>query len=261
MYESCENLGVKLRRHLAERAFRLLAPGLVCALTALAHYTWITPAGAGFEPGRTVTVSIGHGHAFPRSEEAVDAGQLEAFVLTPSGARVKLAPAVAGSAVSAVFEVKETGLHRIAFTQDRGVTSRTPGGVRPGGRERNPDAVQASRTLRTAVAYAVAGKGSRGDGKPVGLEFELAGEWLDGAWSLRLLSEGNPVAGAAVEAFHAGSAKPMEIGRTGSDGRLSFRPAAGSSGPALFAASLRARAPAGADYDFLNRETSLTVSW
>ncbi len=241
-------------------ALRTAAAAPVLAAAALAHYTWVAPVTEPLAPGKTVTVRIGHGHKFPESEEAINARQVDLFVLAPSGARVKLAPAAAGPAVAAPFQVKEAGLHRIAFVQDRGVTSRTPGGVKPGGRDRNPSATQASRTLRTAVAYAGAPRGAPLDGQPVGLEFELTGTLANGAWTLRLLKQGRPAAGATVEVFPAGAAKAAEAGKTGAGGRLVYRPAAGG-GAALFSVALRDPAPKGAAYDFVNYETSLAVSW
>lgn len=245
---------------MARAVLRTAAAVPVLAFAALAHYTWVAPVTEPLTPGKTVTVRIGHGHKFPDSEEAINARQVDLFVLAPSGARVKLAPAVAGAALAATFQVKEAGPHRIVFVQDRGVTSRTPAGVRPGGRDRNPAAIQASRTLRTAVAYAGAPRGAPLDGQPAGLEFELTGTLANGAWTLRLLKHGEPAAGATVEVFLAGAAKAVEAGKTDAGGRLVYRPAA-AAGAALFSVALRDPAPEGAAYDFVNYETSLAVSW
>jgi uncharacterized GH25 family protein len=230
------------------------------AVSAFAHYTWIAPVDA-LEVGRTATVRISHGHKFPQGEEAINASQVDLFVLTPSGTRVKLAPSVSASAVSAAYAVKEAGLHRIAFVQDRGVTSRTPKGVRPGGRDKNPDATQSYRTLRTSVSYAATAKAPAAASKSVGLEFELAAEFVGGAWKLQLLNHGKPAPGVSVEAFIAGAAKATDAGKTGSDGRLTFAPPAGSKGPAMFSAETKSAPPQGAAYDSVNLSTSLYVTW
>jgi uncharacterized GH25 family protein len=211
------------------------------AVSAFAHYTWIAPVDA-LEIGKTATVRISHGHTFPQSEEAINAAQVDLFVLAPSGARVKLAPSAAAAAVSATYAVKEAGVHRIAFVQDRGVTSRTPKGVRPGGRDKNPDATQSYRTLRTSVSYAATAKAPPSTPKPVGLEFELTAEFTGGAWKLQLLHSGKP-------------------GKTGTDGRLTFTPPAGSKGPAMFSAETKSAPPQGAAYDSVNLSTSLYVTW
>jgi uncharacterized GH25 family protein len=241
---------------------RSLISALALAALAFAHYTWIAPATA-LEPGQTATVRIAHGHKFPASEEAVNAAQLDVFAVAPSGAKVKLQAAKAGTAVTASYAVKEAGLHRIAFVQDRGVNSRTPKGMRPGGRDRNPDATAAYRSLRTAVSYAMAGKGP-GQGaqaKPVGMEIELVGAYANGAWNLQLLKGGKPAAGVAVEVFLAGADKTAPAGTTDAAGKVSWRVPDGAAGPAMFAAEVRDAPPAGAKYDYVSYSTSLYVSW
>jgi hypothetical protein len=232
----------------------------VCSTAALGHYTWIAPI-APLEVGKTATIQIGHGHKFPQSEEAINAKQVDAFVLPPSGAKTKLEAVVSGAGITATYSVKEAGMHRIAFIQDRGVSSRTPAGVKPGGRDKNPNAIQASRTFRTAVAYATTGKTEASGGKPLGLEFELSAIPSSGTWSLQLMKQGKPVAAVPIEVFLAGAAKAVEAGKTGADGRLMFSPAAGAKGPAMFSAALKDAAPAGSAFDFVNYETSLYVSW
>jgi uncharacterized GH25 family protein len=239
---------------------RLFLAATIAAVLCFAHYTWIAPAGK-LETGKPVEVRIGHGHNFPESEEAINAQQIDLFAVTPSGERVKLTPTRAAHAVTASFTPRQAGAYRIAFVQDRGVTSRTPRGVKPGGRDQNPDATSASRTLRTAVAYtATAGVPASG-GKPLGLEIELSGEFLSGAWQLQLLKQGKPLGDTAVEVFLAGAAKGVEAGRTGPDGRLRYQPPAGAKGPAVFTAEKKEPAPNGAKYDTVNYETSLYVSW
>ncbi len=245
---------------MTDRSFRLLLAGVACGISAWAHYTWIVPQDAA--PLAVGQAAIfGHGHRFPASEEAIDASQADWFVLTPSGIRVKLTPAVAKPAVTASYTPREPGVHRIAMVQDRGIRSRTPQGVKPGGRDRNPNATQASRTLRTAVAYASTAGSRAAAPQPAGLEVELTGELAQGVWRLRLWQQGKPRAGVTVEVFLAGAGKAAEAGQTGPDGVLTYQPPAAAKGPALFSAAWREPAPAGAAYDFVSYETSLTASW
>jgi uncharacterized GH25 family protein len=239
---------------------RSLIVALALAALALAHYTWIATA-TPLEPGKTAMIRIAHGHKFPASEEAINAAQVDLFAVSPSGAKVKLQPAKAGMEVTASYAVKEAGLHRIAFVQDRGVSSRTPKGMRPGGRDQNPDATAAYRSLRTAVSYAMAGKGAAQTAKPVGMEIELVGSYAGGAWQLQLLKGGKPAAGAAVEVFLAGADKTAPVGTTGADGKVSWRVPDGAAGPAMFAAEVRDTPPAGAKFDYVSYSTSLYVSW
>ena len=240
---------------------RTLPMGALGVLTALAHYTWLAPLAAPLEVGKTSTVRIGHGHKFPQSDEAINASQVDLFVLTPSGGKVKLEATVSGNAVTAPYAVKEAGLHRIALVQDRGVTSRTPRGVKAGGRDKNQDATQAYRTFRTAVAYCGTPGVAAVSGQAAGLEIELTGELSGGAWKLRLLKQGQPAADAPIEVFLAGAPQAVAAGKTGPDGRLSYQAPPGAYGPALFFVSFKDPAPAGAKYDSVNYETSLYVTW
>lgn len=242
-------------------SFRVALIGTVCAVTAWGHYTWIAASPELLPVGKPVTLQIGHGHEFPASEEAINARQLDLFAVSPSGTKTKLEAVASRTAVNAKFTAKESGLYRIAFVQDRGVSSRTPDGVKPGGRDRNPSAMQAFRTLRTAITYASTAKATTVQGKPLGLEFELSGALANGAWTLQLLKQGKPAAGVAIEVFVAGTDKPVALGKTGADGKTTFRPSTGAKGSALFLASQRDAAPAGAAYDATNYETSLAVSW
>lgn len=245
---------------MTSRLSRLLFAATVAAASGLAHFTWLAPV-SNLEAGKPVVIRIGHGHHFPESEEAINAKQLDLFAVTPSGSRVKLSPSSVRTAVTADFTPKEAGAYRIAFVQDRGVTSRTPRGVKPGGRDQNPDATMASRTLRTSVSYAATGKARPTGGKPLGLEIELSGEFDGGAWQLLIMKQGKPLAQAAVEVFLAGAAKAVSAGKTGQDGKLRYQPPAGSKGPALFMVELKEPAPSGAKYDTVNYESSLYVNW
>lgn len=231
-----------------------LALAAACAAALCAHYTWLAPSETNWQVGKTVTLRIGHGHKFPASEEAIGTRNLEMFVVAPSGARTAVPAQAQGAAVEGVFTVKESGPHRAAFVSDRGIVSRTPNGVRPGGRDKNPNAAQAYRTLRTAVAYSGAAPA-----KPLGLEVELTGALVNGVWEVTLLRHGKPVAGAAVEVFLAGAPKAVSAGKTGPGGKVTYKPT--GQGPAMFFVELKDPAPAGSQHDFVNYSTALYVTW
>lgn len=184
------------------------------------------------------------------------------MVMTPSGARYSLSPAANGNEVTAPYTPKENGLHRVVYVQDRGVSSRTPNGVKPGGRDKNPDAAQASRTFRSAVAYLPVGKNGNVDAKSVGIEVEIAGKLqLGGAWDLELSRNGKPEVGIAIQVFTAGAHDAVAIGKTDANGRLAYKPAAANvARPLLFWAEWKAAPPAGAAYDTINYSTSLYVT-
>jgi len=232
--------------------FTRLALGLAAVGMLFGHATWVAPVEETHEPGRTITVRIGHGHGFPVSEEAINTGQVDLFVVTPGGKRLQLAPKQAGTAVEAVFPVKEKGRHRFAFIQDRGVNSRTPDGMKPGGRDRNPNATSAAKTLRTAVA---------GTGSPIGLPVELTAKLAGNQWLLQFLRDGKPAGGAEVSVYLPGVKEPVAIGKAGADGRVAYTVPPGGKGPLLFVASQKNPAPAGSAFDTVNFDTSLYVSW
>lgn len=235
---------------------RSTAGGVLFAALALCHCTWVVPEQS-LVVGKTSVIQIGHGHAFPRSEESIDAKQAELYVLTPSGARVDLKPAAVPGGVSAPFDVKQPGAHRIVMIQDRGVTSRTPAGVKPGGRDKNPDAATAARTFRTAVAHASTGAPGGDASKPLGLEVEMAATRTGDGWTIQVLKKGQPAAGVSVEAFAAGGAKAVELGKTGADGKVRY---AAPTGRVMFSAGFKDPMPAGSSYDTTNYETSLVVN-
>ncbi len=246
---------------LKARPLRILLLGTAFAITAVGHYTWISASPDLLEAGKKVTVQIGHGHVFPASEGAINASQVSTFVVAPSGARVDLKPVASEKMVTAEFIARESGFHRFALVQDRGVNSRTPDGIKPGGRDKNPNATQAFRTFRTAIAYTRSAKPTGIAGKPLGLEFELTASLAHGVWTVQLLKQGKPVAGSGIELLSAGTEKPADIGNTGPDGKVTYRVPARGQGPGLFLARLREPAPAGAAYDTVNYETSLNVTW
>jgi uncharacterized GH25 family protein len=246
---------------LEARPLRVLFLGTTCAIAALGHYTWISASPDLFEAGKKVAVQIAHGHLFPESEGAINASQVRVFVVAPSGAKTELKAVAAEKMVTAEFSVKESGFHRVVMVQDRGVNSRTPDGVKPGGRDQNPNATQAFRTFRTAVAYTRGAKPAAIAGKPLGLEFELTASLANGVWTVQVLKQGKPVADSAIELLLAGAEKPAELGKTGAGGKVTYRVPAGAKGAGLFLARLREPAPSGAAYDTVNYETSLHVTW
>lgn len=240
---------------------RAVALGLAACAGVYAHYTWVAPGGGALEVGKAAVIRICHGHHFPEGEEKISITGAMAMVMTPSGARHSLTPTAAGNEVTTPYTPKEGGLHRVVYVQDRGVSSRTPAGVKPGGRDKNPDAAQASRTYRSAVAYLPVGKSGNVDAKAAGIEVEIAGKLqLGGAWDLELSRNGKPEAGVAIQVFIAGAHDPAAIGKTDSSGKLSYKPAAGVARPLLFWAEWKATPPAGAPYDTINYSTSLYVT-
>jgi uncharacterized GH25 family protein len=235
---------------------RLTAAAAIVSSAVWAHYTWVMPAATVFEAGKPNKITVAHGHRFPQSEEAITASQVKLYVLAPSGAKTDLKAASAGTSVTADFTPKESGPHRIIFTQDRGAMSRTPKGVKPGGRDKNPDATEAFSLLRTGVVYS--GKGH----KPAGLDAELSAEpAANGSWQVQLLRTGKPVAGQTIQVVLNGQKDATDVGKTGADGKVTFKPAAASKAPVMFLAEFAEKAGAGSSIDERRFSVTLYVNW
>lgn len=225
-----------------------------------AHYTWMAPASAPLIQGKLNKIQIAHGHMFPASEEAIAATQVRAFAISPSGKRTELKAMSAGKVVSLDYTPGEAGTHALGFVQDRGVSSRTPSGLKKGGKDVNPNATQAFRTVRTAVGYASTGKVTPA-GKGLGLEFEIVPQIAGGTITLQLLRAGKPLPGAGIGLLVNGAEEPNELGKTDAQGRLVYKPGAGIKPPVLFIADKSEPAQKGAAFDSTNLSTSLYLGW
>ncbi len=236
-----------------------LGLSLVLAGAAVAHFSWIAPVAPLLAVGAVTKVQFGTGHALGTSESALPLDDLKAYALTPSGGRVELAVTKTGLWLEADYAVKAAGQHRLVLSQERGARSRTPKGVKDGGRDKNPDATQAFRTVRTAVAYAFTA-GAKMDAKAVGIAYELVPERREKAIIFTLLRNGKPCAGGEVAVSWAGK-KEVLLGNTGADGKMSYPIPAGAKGAFVVLAEQRVAATKGANYDTDNYETALYLNW
>jgi uncharacterized GH25 family protein len=236
------------------------ALALAGVTAAYAHYTWIAPAAAPLQIGRQGMIQFCHGHEFPAGEETLGIQNAYAWMFLPSGKQFKLSLVTEAKRVVSAFTPRETGVHRAVYTQDRGVQSRTPNGMKPGGRTRNPDAAQAFRSYRSAVAYLPVGGSNPGTAKPTGIELEIVAVHRDRVWELQLLKNGKPQAGVPIEVRIEGASGGFDAGKTDADGRRTYRTAEVKPGrPMLFFAEWKDAPPAGSDYETVNYSTSLFV--
>lgn len=238
---------------------RFVAGMAVFAGVVGAHYTWIAPP-ARLTQGKESRILIGHGHQFLVSEEAIAVAQVKAFGVAPGGRRSELKAVRVGKALEVVYTPLEPGTHLLGFVQERGVMSRTPAGVKPGGRDANPNASQALRLVRTATAYASTST-TAPEGKALGLEIEIVPRFSTSSIVLQVLRSGKPLAGVAVQILVGGQEQPKELGKTDAGGKLSYSIASGSKPPALFLASVAEPAAKGANYDTADLSTSLLLNW
>lgn len=238
-----------------------LGAAVCAAATALfAHATWIAPVPGTLEVGKSVEVQIGNGHAFPQSESALSPQNLQVFAVAPSGRKADLKPVKSGSSLTASYAVREPGVHRFGFVQDRGVMSRTPQGLKPGGRDKNPGATQSMKMYRAAVAYAATAGAHSPVPTPLGLTFEMIPQRTKDAVILTVLLNSKPVTGAKIRTVWAGQ-KEQELGSTGSDGKFTYQIPGGRSGPFLLIAAHSGKAGAGETYDVADYSNTLYLTW
>ena len=225
---------------------------LVTVATAFGHYTWVAPTEA-LTAGKPVKIMVAHGDRFPHGDEAIDAAQVKLWMLAANGAKTDLKPIATKTTVLADFTPTTSGPHRIVFTQDRGVMSRTPKGVKSGGRDKNPTATESFALLRTGLHYM--GNVSTA---PVGLELELTAKLENGAWNLQLLRAGKPLAGETVKVLLKEQETETAIGKSGADGKIVFTPAAGYKGPLLFLVELKEKLTGPVDSRTISTSTFVT---
>jgi hypothetical protein len=239
---------------------RLGAAVCVAGVGLFAHATWIAPVEGPLEVGKSVEVQIGNGHAFPRSESALSPQNLKVFAVAPSGAKADLKPVKSGTFVTATYAVREAGMHRFVFVQDRGVMSRTPQGLKPGGRDQNPGATQSMKMYRAAVAYAGTPGADLAVRASLGLTFDVIPRRTKDSIIVTALLNSKPAAGAKIRAVLPGQ-KEQELGATGSDGKFTYRVPSGLNGPFLLVAAHSEKAGPGETYDNADYSTALHLSW
>jgi len=225
---------------------------LVAVATAFGHYTWGAPSET-LIAGKPVKIMVAHGDRFPHGDEAINATQVKLWMLGANGAKTDLKAVATKNAVLADFTPATSGPHRIVFTQDRGPMSRTPTGVKPGGRDKNPTATESFALLRTGLHYVGAA-----DVAPVGLELELTARFEKGAWNLQLLRAGKPLAGETVKVVLKEQETETAIGKSGADGKIVFTPAAGYKGPLLFLVDFKEKLTGPIDYRTISTSTFVT---
>jgi uncharacterized GH25 family protein len=232
---------------------------LLVAGMAAAHFGWIAPVNPVLQIGVATPVKLGVGHELGISESAPPMAGLESYALAPSGARTPLRLATKGPWVVTEYTAKEAGQHRLVLTHDRGIRSRTPKGIVEGGRDKNPTATEAFRSVRTGVAYA-ATAGAKFAPQAAGLVYELLPERTEKGLTVTLLLRGRPCAGGNVTVSWEGK-KEVTVGTTGADGKTSYVAPAGAKGPVVVLAGQAMAAAKGAGYDKDNHQTALYLNW
>jgi hypothetical protein len=258
-----------------------LAALLLAALPAAAHDFWIAPAdftplagepfgvelrvGDGF-PGEAVPRRDGHdlrfaliGEAGEMSVAGVDGASPAGVAVAPRSGDAVLVYRGADSALTLPAEIFEAYLREEGL-EDVAALRAARGEAAGPGRELYSRSVKALVTVGPPGAAVSAPSPHL---RPTGLPLELVPETRPAELApgdelvLRLLRDGEPLAGARVRAVPHDDPAAASAARTGSDGRVSFD--LDCPGTWLFAAVAMEEAPEEAPADWRSTWTSLTL--
>lgn len=231
---------------------RLLA--MIAALAALAlaapaqaHFLWLAPE-AGAAPGRPLTVEVGWGHAFPRSEDC-DTARLQG--LRALGPRGRAALLEQDSPLQYRLHPEKPGYHLVLAAYEPGFLTKTTSGYRRQDKRGLAEALSCFRYDLRAKALVPAGGKEAGHGQSAGDVLEIVPLAPPGSLRpdqelpVQVLFQGEPRAGVQLQATHAGfSPEPNRFAWEGvSDGEGRARVRLAGPGLQMIAATLRLAHP------------------
>lgn len=210
------------------------------SLPALAHDTWLLPERFALASGDRLVLALTSGMAFPAPETAVRPERLAAQRVRLDGKTHTLKPGAADRALQLATVLKDAGLATAWIeTHPRSLTLTAEqvahyleevGAADTIGEQWKRSGQGAWRETYVKLAKTIVRVGSAGDStwkEPLGLALEIVPESdptrlnTGGAFSIRLLWQGQPQPGLAVGAAAAAPAKPTLV-RTDGQGRASF---------------------------------------
>lgn len=237
-----------------------VALSLCGAAAVFAHFAWLSPAPAKAAVGETVIVRMSSGHSFPTGGEPVKDIDLKLTAFTPSGKSVILAPADNGQGLEAAFKVESEGVYVVAGEYDRGVVSRTPEGLKPGGKSKNPNATSTMKSYSSFICTVRASAPVPLSSVPLGLRFELSWKREGRSLSVSATAEGKPVEAAEISAV-VGSGDAKAIGKTDAAGGIAIEIPESFRGPILLIGSVSKPMPSGSDYDTDRTGCTVFLDW
>lgn len=188
---------------------------LVAGSPALAHNVWLAPDNHFPQVGDTVLVKVGFGHGYPASrvDQPVKEGMIgEALAIAPGGGQVALEKTAVDTYQ---LKIDRPGPYLLVAAMPPGLFSRTPEGMKRGGRQDFPEVKSCMEARMVAHAFLLA----NGQGQPATMGGQalqmrplanLAGLKKGGVLPLQVLFEGQPLAGAQIKATYAGYQPPAD---------------------------------------------------
>jgi len=229
------------------RIFPLLCllVAILCAPIAWGHYTWLVRTHYN-SSGDRAFLEVGHGHSFPKSEDAVAAEHLKVFA---EGAGGKVAPVQfkkEGNVLKLEVHLADRNVRRVYFSRERGVISQTASGWKDGGRDQHPGAKASMKSTQYGIAW-IGFSGSTTGAKQLGLALELNYEKGLNGRRVRVLRDGKAARNIEVTAI-LGEDNEKALGKTDRNGYVQAD-AVPEGAAVLFSARVEEAAPKGANYD------------
>lgn len=182
---------------------------LIVSGPALAHNIWLAPDNHFPQVGDTVRIKVGFGHDYPasREDQPVKEGMVgEALALIPGGGQIALEKTAVDTYQ---LKIDRPGPYLLVAAMPAGLFSRTPEGMKRGGRKDFPEVKSCMEARMVANAFLFAG--AQGQGaiqsdqalqlKPLAA---VSGLKKGDALPIQVLFEGQPLAGAKIKATYAG---------------------------------------------------------
>lgn len=218
---------------------------LLCAPLVWGHYTWMVRTHYS-AAGDRAYLEIGHGHDFPRSEEAPGSTHFKVFAEGPDGKHNPVSFKKEGPALKLEVPLADRGLRRVYYVRDRGVISQTASGWKDGGKDQHPGAKASMKSMQYGIAW-IGFTGTTNSVKPLGLDLELNYEKGMKGRRVRVLRNGKAARNLEVLAV-LGEDNEKVLGKSDRDGYVSVDslPAGAA---VLFSARVEEAAPKGANYD------------
>lgn len=179
----------------------------------MAHHSWIVPATA------ERVVEIGHGHSFPISEQAMNAGRIHITLISETGQLFPVDPKKESKRLTATIPPELNELAGAVFLEDPVIINRTPQGVKTGPMTDHKGVIDSFRRHRSSGYQSTPGidlKASAGHLMLNCLRDEQ-GIYLLCRLDGKLLSE------AEIASCDPGSKEERILGKTNAHGRLSFK--------------------------------------
>jgi hypothetical protein len=186
---------------------------------AAAHAQWLLVREPLCSVGDTITVELGSGHDFPKSDMAEAPDEAAVWAVAPDGTRQRLSMNPRETDLSAWYVPGQEGCHRVFFEVNRGVISRTAEGWQDGGRDIWPETELCLNYFIGAMTFVAASDLTLG-GTPLGLPLEVQIDAVEPEALMLRVYRGGASAGDQEIRLWQSENGFVSVGRTDTEGRF-----------------------------------------